>query len=40
MESCGGLNMGLFWKIMYVLVTLLCVVVLPFAIFYYEVRVF
>lgn len=39
-ESCGGLNMGLFWKIMYVLVTLLCVVVLPFAIFYYEVRVF
>lgn len=39
MKSCGGLNMGLFWEIMYVLVTVLCVAVLPFAIFYYEVRI-
>lgn len=31
--------MYLFWEIMYVVVTLLCVVILPFAIFYYEVRV-
>ena len=31
--------MGLFWEIMYVVVTVLCVAVLPFAIFYYEVRV-
>lgn len=30
--------MGLFWQIMYVLLTLMCVAVLPFAIFYYEVR--
>ncbi len=30
--------MGLFWEIMYVLVTLLCTAVLPFAIFYYEVQ--
>lgn len=30
--------MGLFWEIMYVVVTVLCTAVLPFAIFYYEVR--
>jgi hypothetical protein len=36
-QSCGGLDMHLFWTIMYVLVTVLCVAVLPFAIFYYEV---
>lgn len=30
--------MVLFWQIMYVLLTLMCVAVLPFAIFYYEVR--
>lgn len=34
--ACGGLNMGLFWQIMYVLLTVMCVAVLPFAIFYYE----
>ena len=34
----GGLDMYLFWEIMYVIVTLLCTVILPFAIFYYEVR--
>lgn len=32
--------MNLFWEIMYVIVTLMCVAVLPFAIFYYEVNFF
>lgn len=30
--------MNLFWQIMYALVTVLCIAVLPFAIFYYEVQ--
>ena len=30
--------MNLFWQIMYALVTVLCIAVLPFAIFYYEVH--
>jgi hypothetical protein len=34
----GGLNMYLFWEILYVVVTLFCTVIVPFAIFYYEVR--
>lgn len=29
--------MSLFWQIMYVLITVICVAILPFAIFYYEV---
>ena len=30
--------MNLFWEIMYVVVTIMCTAILPFAIFYYEVR--
>jgi hypothetical protein len=38
--SCatGGLNMYLFWEILYVVLTILCTAIVPFFIFYYEVR--
>jgi len=35
-EVCGGLNMELIWEIVYVAILVYVVVLIPFAIFYYE----
>jgi len=35
-KLCGGMNMSLFWDIMYILVLVWLIVLIPFSTFYYE----
>lgn len=35
-NECGGLDLTLVWQIVYIIVAALVVVVIPYAIFYYE----